>query len=68
MTAVKIIKVMGTSEESWEDAAREAHRNAAQSVDNISGMKMHDQTVKVEDGELTQFKATMEVSFVVEEE
>lgn len=66
MTAVKIIRVMGTSDESWEDAAREAHRAAEQSVDNISGMKVHEQTVDVENGELGPFKTTMEVSFRVE--
>lgn len=67
MTAVKIIRVMGTSDESWEDAAREAHRAAEQSVDNISGMKVHDQSVDVDNSEVGPFKTTMEVSFRVEE-
>lgn len=65
MTAVKIIKVIGTSEESWEDAAHEAVNEASKSVDNISGIDIQDHTAKVEDGSITEYKATVEVAFPV---
>ena len=65
MTAVKIIKVLGTSSESWEDAAQVAVSEASKSVDNISGIEIHDHTATVEDGSITEYKATVEVAFAV---
>ncbi len=65
MTAVKIIKVLGTSEESWEDAAREAVEQASQTIEEISGIEVEDWTADVENGEITGYKATVEVAFPV---
>ncbi|MWV65436.1 dodecin domain-containing protein [Halorubrum sp. JWXQ-INN 858] len=67
MTAVKIIKVLGTSSESWEDAAHNAVSEANKSIDDISGIEIHDHTAKVEDGSITEYKTTVEVAFPVRE-
>ncbi|SFS87678.1 Flavin-binding protein dodecin [Halostagnicola kamekurae] len=66
MTAVKIIRVMGTSEESWEDAAHEAFREASQTVDDISGINVERWTATVEDDEIVEYKVTTEIAFPVE--
>lgn len=68
MTAVKIIKVLGTSTESWEDAAREAVVEASQTVENIHGIEVEDWTATVEDGAITEYKATVEIAFPVTHE
>jgi flavin-binding protein dodecin len=65
MTAVKIIKVLGTSTESWDDAAHEAVEQASQTIDDIQGVEITDQTASVEDGTISLYKATVEVSFPV---
>lgn len=65
MTAVKIIKVLGTSSESWQDAAREAVSEASETVNDISGVEVEDHTAVVEDGTITEYKATVEVAFPV---
>lgn len=65
MTTVKIIKVLGTSEESWEDAARDAVREASRTIDDIHGVEVEGWTAEVEDGELMEYKATVEVAFPV---
>lgn len=67
MTAVKIIRIMGTSDESWQDAAEEAYREATETVEDISGMKVLSWTAETEDGEVTNYKATVELSFPVQE-
>lgn len=68
MTAVKIIKVLGTSSQSWEDAAQEAISEASKTIDNITGIEIHDHTATVEDGSITEYKTTVEVAFPVREE
>jgi flavin-binding protein dodecin len=68
MTAVKIIKVLGTSSESWEHAAHEAISEASKTIDNITGVEIQDHTAKVEDGQITEYKTTVEVAFPVQGE
>jgi len=65
MSVVKIIKVLGTSEESFNDATQEAVHEASQTVEDIKGVEVEDQTASVEDGEITQYKTTVEVAFPV---
>ncbi|WP_458205032.1 dodecin family protein [Haladaptatus sp. NG-SE-30] len=68
MTAVKIIKVLGTSEESWEDAAREAVEQASKTIEDIHGIEVEDWTANVENGQIVDYKATVEVAFPVHEQ
>jgi flavin-binding protein dodecin len=63
--AVKIIKVLGTSEQSWEDAAREAVRTASETIDDIHGIEVEGWTAEVENGQITQYRTTVEVAFPV---
>lgn len=68
MTAVKIIKVLGTSSESWQDAAEEAVREASRTVEDIRGIEIRDHTASVSDGSITEYKATVEVAFPVHDD
>ena len=65
MAAIKIVKVLGTSTESWEDAAHEAVREANETIEDISGIEVEDWTANVEDGQITDYKTTIEVAFPV---
>ena len=68
MAAVKVIKVIGTSEESWEAAAREAYEQASHTIDDIQGVEVDGWTADVEDGRIVQYKATVELAFPVHEQ
>lgn len=65
MTTIKVIKVLGTSEESWEDAAETAYMNAEETVEDLQGMKVKSWTASVGDDGITEYKATVELSFKV---
>ncbi|MFC7080183.1 dodecin family protein [Halorussus caseinilyticus] len=68
MTAVKIIKVLGTSEEGWEQAAQEAVDQASKTIDDIHGVEVEDWTADVENGQIQEYKTTVEVAFPVHEQ
>jgi flavin-binding protein dodecin len=68
MTAVKIIRIMGTSSESWEDAAQEAYREANETVEDIHGMKVVSWTANTENGDIDEYKATVELTFPVKQQ
>jgi flavin-binding protein dodecin len=67
MTVVKVIELVGNSPKSWEDAARNALNEAAKTVRNIGGMDVINQTAIVKDGEITEYRANIKISFAVEE-
>ncbi len=66
MTVVKIIELVGTSDKSWEDAVRQAVKEAAKTVRNIVGVDVVGFTAKVKDGEITEYRANIKIAFVVE--
>jgi flavin-binding protein dodecin len=67
MSAVKIVKVLGTSGESWEDAAQEAVNQATETIEDIQGVEVEHWTATVDDGTITEYKATVEIAFPVRE-
>ena len=66
MSVVKVIEVMGTSEESWEDAVKNALKGADKTLHGISGIEVISQTATVKDGELKEFRATVKLAFKVD--
>ncbi len=63
--AVKVIEVIGISDESWEDAADQAVAKASESVKGITGIEVVAQTARVRDGKISQYHATIKLAFVV---
>lgn len=66
MAVVKVIEVVGTSGESWEDAARNAFIGAKKTLHGISGVEVVKQTATVKDGEINEYRATVKVAFKVD--
>ena len=63
--AVKVIEVIGVSDESWADAADQAVTKASESVKGITGIEVVAQTARVRDGKIMQYNATIKLAFVV---
>ena len=66
MTIVKVVELVGTSSESWQDAAQQAIEEASQSLRHITGVDVVNQTAKVKDGKICEYRTTLNVAFVVE--
>lgn len=66
MTVVKVIELVGTSTKSWQDAAESVIREAAQTLRHITGVDVVSQTAHVENGEIKEYRTTVNVAFVVE--
>lgn len=67
MAVVKVVELVGDSRESWEDAVKEAVRQASKSIRNISGVEVLAVTANVEDGELVEYKANVKIAFLVDD-
>ena len=59
----KIVEIVGTSEKSWEDAARVAVETASKSIEELRIAEVNKLDIKVEkDGGLT-FRTKLNISF-----
>jgi flavin-binding protein dodecin len=59
----KIIEVVGSSPNSWEDAAKNAVETSAKSLNDIRIAEIADLDLKVEDGKVTAYRARIKISF-----
>ncbi|HLS91693.1 MAG TPA: dodecin family protein [Limnochordia bacterium] len=66
MPVVKVIELVGQSDHSWEDAVRSAVHEASKTVRHITGVEVLNWTGEVEGGEIKQYRADVQVAFVVE--
>jgi flavin-binding protein dodecin len=61
----KVIEIVGTSKESWEDAAKSAVMAASQSLRNLRVAEIKQFDLKIEDGTVF-YRVKLDVSFKVE--
>ncbi len=58
----KVIELVGTSEKSWEDAARVAVNTASKSLRDLRVAEVKEMDCKIEEGNIV-FRVKMNVSF-----
>jgi flavin-binding protein dodecin len=59
----KIIELVGTSDTSWEDAAKRAVETAGESLKDLRIAEVTKLDVTIENGKLTSYRARINVSF-----
>lgn len=62
----KVIELVGSSEISWEDAARHAVETAAKSLKNLRVAEINKLDMKIEDGKVVAYRARVSLSFKYE--
>jgi flavin-binding protein dodecin len=59
----KVIEVIGTSEKSWEDAARKAVEKAAETLEELRIAEVSDMDMKIENGKVVAYRTRVKLSF-----
>lgn len=62
----RITEVIGTSAQSWEDAARNAVETAANTLRDLRVAEVGKLDMKVEDGKVVAYRARVQLSFKYE--
>ena len=62
----KIIELVGTSDVSWEDAAKKAVETASQSLRDLRIAEIGKLDMKVENGKVAAYRARVKLSFKYE--
>jgi len=63
----KIIEVVGTSDVSWEEAAKTAVDTVSKTVRDIRVAEINKLDMKIEDGKVTAYRARVNLSFKYED-
>ncbi len=66
MTVVKIIELIGSSPNGWNEAAQNAVTEAAKTVRNIKGVHVKRCTAKVKNDKIVEYNANVKIAFIVE--
>ena len=64
----KVIEIIGCSETSWEDAAKQAVELASKSLKDLRIGEVTAQDVKIENGKIVAYRTKLSVSFRFHEE
>jgi flavin-binding protein dodecin len=67
MAMLKVIEVLAESDQSWEDAAQVAVRNASETLRGIRSIYVKEMEATVgEDGRITHYRINAKISFTIE--
>lgn len=66
MSVIKVIEVLATSDQSFEEATKNALKEASKSVKNIKSIYIKDMNAKVENNSIVSYGVNAKISFKVE--
>lgn len=66
MSVVKVLELLAESEDSWEDAARQAVAEASKTLRGISSVYISELQATVENDKIKNYRANVKISFVLD--
>ena len=67
MAVAKVTEITSSSTESFEHAVQEGIKRASKTLDGIKGAWVNEQTVKVKNGKIEEYRVNMKVTFVLKD-
>ena len=65
MSVARVTEVISSSKISFEDAVKQGIERANKTLKNVQGAWVKDQKVVVNDGVITEYRATLKITFVL---
>ncbi len=66
MSVAKVVELTASSPTSFEDAVKNGIDKAGETLRNIQGAWVSEEKVEVKDGQITEFRVTLRITFLVE--
>ncbi len=66
MAVKKVIELVGSSPRSWEEAVRNAVKEAAKTIRNITSVHVERCTAKVQGNRIVEYRALVRIAFTVQ--
>ncbi|MGR3377398.1 MULTISPECIES: dodecin family protein [Rhodobacterales] len=65
MSVAKVTEIIAASPDSFDDAVRQGIARASETLNGITGAWVSEQKVAVENGQITEYRVTMRVTFIL---
>jgi flavin-binding protein dodecin len=62
----RVTKITAASNKSFQDAVESGLKRAAKTLRGITGLEVVEQKAKVEGGKIAEYRATIEITFILE--
>ncbi|HHY70666.1 MAG TPA: dodecin domain-containing protein [Thermoanaerobacterales bacterium] len=63
---VKVLELVGESQNSWQEAVENAVKDANKTIRNITGVEVLNNTANVQEGKIVEYKANVQIAFKVD--
>jgi flavin-binding protein dodecin len=67
MSVAKVTEITASSKKGFEDAIETGVKRASKTLENIQGAWVNELSVKVRDGEISDYRVNMKVTFVLQD-
>lgn len=67
MAVARVTKLTASSPRSWQDAVNEGLKRANKTLRGLTGLHVVEQKAHIEKGKITEYRVTMEITFVLED-
>lgn len=67
MPVASVTEIVASSQLGWEEAMAEGLNRASKTLRNITGVEVISQKVKVERGEVLEFRVRLKINFILDE-
>lgn len=67
MPVAKVTEISSSSTESFDDAIKKGIKRADETLDKIQGAWVNEMKVKVDDGDITEYRVNMKVTFILKD-
>ena len=67
MSVAKVTEITSSSPVSFQDAIEKGIARASQTLKGIRGAWVNEESVKVEDGKVTEWRVNMKITFVLQD-
>lgn len=65
MSVAKVTEITSSSTESFDHAIKSGIKRASETVQNIESAWVADQSVRIKDGEVTEYQVRLKLTFVI---
>lgn len=62
----RVTKITAASSKSFQDAVESGLKRAAKTLRGITGLEVIEQKAKVEDGRISEYRTTVEITFILD--
>jgi len=60
---IKVAEIVGESKKDWQDAVKNAVKEASRDLGNISGVEVYNWTANCQDDQIIEYKANIKIAY-----